>query len=81
MKSVKHKLSKERLQRKEETERDIAKVLQASDRELHPRGETLPEEQRVYRVKVVRVFSAYCYSTEQAYPLSWTAGGECSSTF
>ena len=56
IKSTKHKLGKERLVKKEATERDIATAFQTSSQELHPRGETLPEEQRIYRVKVVRVF-------------------------
>ena len=56
VKSSKHKLGKERLARKEAAERDIATAFQTANQELHPRGETLPEEQRIYRVKVVRVF-------------------------
>ena len=55
VKSSKHKLGKERLARKEAAERDIATAFQTANQELHPRGETLPEE-RIYRVKVVRVF-------------------------
>ena len=52
---MKHKSSKQWLARKEVNERDIAKALHATDQELHPQGETLPEE-RVYNVKVVHIF-------------------------
>lgn len=54
--SNKHKNGKERLASKEVAERDIARAIQAASEQLHPRGETLPEEQQVYRAKVVRVF-------------------------
>ena len=37
-------------------ERDIAEALKRTDECNHPRGETLPIDQRVYRVKVVRTF-------------------------
>ena len=50
--SAKHKNSKKRLEKKEERERDIAESL---IKEVHPRGETLPQQQ-VYRVKVVSAF-------------------------
>ena len=56
IKSTKHTLSKERLPKKEATERDIATAFQTSSQELHPRGGTLPEEQHIHRVKVVCVF-------------------------
>ena len=42
--------------KKEAAERDIATSFQNSSQELHSRGETLPEEQCIFRVKVVRVF-------------------------
>ena len=55
VKSTKHVLGKQRLARKEASERDIASVL-ATTQGVHPRGETLSEDQRIYRVKVVKVF-------------------------
>ena len=48
--SCKHKTGKEKLGTKEARERDIAKLLQENDKVIHPVGETLPMEQRVYRV-------------------------------
>ena len=54
--STKHKNGKERLLLKETKERDIAEALQVHDEAVHPIGETLPEEQRVYRVKVLNTF-------------------------
>ena len=51
--SNKHKVGKEKLALKESRERDIAKV---NDEANHPVGETLPMEQRVYRVKVLKSF-------------------------
>ena len=56
LQSAKHKSSKDRLHRKSQTEKDIAEALKTSDYTLNSKGETLPEEQRVYRVKVVRTF-------------------------
>ena len=54
--SCKHKTGKEKLGTKEARERDIAKLLQENDKVIHPVGETLPMEQRVYRVKVLKSF-------------------------
>ena len=41
---------------KEVRERDIAKLLKQSDEVNHPVGETLPMEQHVYRVRVLKSF-------------------------
>jgi hypothetical protein len=54
--SVKHKQSKVRLARTESRERDIAEALVSYDQQVHPRGETLSTDQRVYRIKVVMYF-------------------------
>ena len=54
--SQKHQKYKERLARKEERERNIASSLRKYNDEVHPRGETLPEQQQVYRMKVVSTF-------------------------
>ena len=54
--SNKHKRGQERLQLREARERDIAKCLKAHDKINHPAGETLPMEQRVYRLKVLKTF-------------------------
>ena len=52
----KHNTSKEKLSSKEAREKDIASSLKNFDTEHHPVGETLPMEQRVYRLKVLRTF-------------------------
>ena len=54
--SVKHKNGKVQLQAKAKRERDIADALQKHNGEQHLRGETLPIDQQVYRVKVVSCF-------------------------
>ena len=41
---------------KEAREKDIAVALAKHNEEQHLRGETLPEQQQVYRVKVVTAF-------------------------
>ena len=41
---------------KRRKERDIVQALKVHDETVYPVGETLPEEQRVYRVKVLRTF-------------------------
>ena len=56
LKSAKHQAGKQQLAAKEKSECDIAEALAASDEESHPVGETLPTDQRVYRVKVVMAF-------------------------
>lgn len=54
--SSKHQKSKQRLESKEARERDIADSLRKYNETTHLRGETLPEDQQVYRVKVVTAF-------------------------
>ena len=56
LKSKKHQEGKIRLQRKEAREQDLAKYLEKYNKEHHPRGETLPESQQIFRVKVVKTF-------------------------
>ena len=53
--SAKHRTGKDKLASKEASERDIAKLLKEGDIN-HPVGETLPMDQRVYRVKVLKSF-------------------------
>ena len=54
--SNKHKFGKEKLALQEARERDIAKCLKVHDDISHPVGVTLPMEQRVYRLKVLKTF-------------------------
>ena len=56
LKSGKHKAGKERVARKNREETDIVGALVSSDKNVHPVGETLPQDQRVYRIKVVKAF-------------------------
>ena len=56
IKSAKHKAGKERLQQKQAKEADIASALRVYNESVHLRGETLPEQQQVFRVKVVSCF-------------------------
>ena len=55
--SNKHKSGKEKLALKE-AYRDVAECLKAHDNTnmSHPAGETLPMDQRVYRLKVLKTF-------------------------
>lgn len=53
--SQKHKTSKSKLL-KEAKQRNIAELLKKYDKEHHPKGETLPNNVRVYRVTVVKSF-------------------------
>ena len=41
---------------KEKREQDVVKALGAYNKEVHPVGETLPADQRVFRIKVVSTF-------------------------
>ena len=56
VKSAKHQAGRKRLAAKEVHDIDIAAALKASDEVAHRVGETLPQDQRVYRVKVVTAF-------------------------
>ena len=56
IKSDKHTRGKEKLACKEKREHDIVKALGAYDKEVHPVGETLPADQRIFRIKVVSTF-------------------------
>ena len=51
-----NKTSKSKLFVKEAKQRSIAESLKQYDKEYHPKGETLPENVRVYRVTVVKSF-------------------------
>ena len=54
--SVKHRNAKERLAKNGARERDIASSLKKFNEQEHQKGETLPEQQQVYQVKVVSTF-------------------------
>ena len=56
IRSAKHMAGKARLEKKEAWEADIASALRAHNETFHPRGETLPEQQQVFCVKVVTCF-------------------------
>jgi len=56
IKSDKHHSGKEKLAGKEAHEQDIAKALKIHNDETHLKGETLPEQQQVFRMKVVTAF-------------------------
>lgn len=54
IKSAKHINNKMKLKQKQHLEVDIAKALTDYQSRVHPKGETLPESTRIYRVKVVK---------------------------
>ena len=54
--STKHAASKKKVASSNSREQDISVALSAYEKEVHPTGETLPEAQKVYRVKVVTTF-------------------------
>ena len=56
IKSSKHKDGKQALTTKQAREIDLARALERHDAQTHRKGETLPEEQKVYRAKVVFAF-------------------------
>ena len=56
IRSKKHESSKKKLEKKELREKDIADSLVSYNAKEHLSGETLPEQQQVYRVKVVMAF-------------------------
>ena len=56
MKSAKHADGTKRLTSKQAHEQDIARVLSVHNEQIHLNGENLPEQQQVFRVKVVSSF-------------------------
>ena len=54
IKSTKHNAGKNRPKSQKKTEIEIAETLETQDSVIFPKGESLPDNQRVYRVKVVR---------------------------
>ena len=56
VKSSKHAKGKERMSKKEAEERDLAETFQKYNDDVHLRGETLPQTQQVFRVKVLKSF-------------------------
>ena len=57
---AKHKSGKKQQAEKEKQQIDRAEALRASNADLHSKGETLPQDQRVYHIKVVRTFLQTC---------------------
>ena len=56
IKSTKHTTGKKRLENQRKDELEIVELLRSQDALEHPKGESLPDHQRVYRIKVVRTF-------------------------
>ena len=54
--SNKHKQSKEREAKRKVSDKTLADHLQVYERETNPRGETLSESHKLYRIKVVTAF-------------------------
>jgi len=56
IKSAKHTAGKIRLENQKKKDMEIAEALKSHDAEHNPKGETLPDKQRICRVKVTRTF-------------------------
>ena len=56
VRSVKHMDSKKRMKERVDREMDIVRALKKYDDGNHSKGETLSDEQRVYRIRVVTTF-------------------------
>ena len=54
--SKKHIDGKDKIKTKVAHEQEIAVALKKYNTDVHPRGETLPEAQQIYRIKVARTF-------------------------
>ena len=54
--SAKHKHGKLKLGKRESREKDIAEALAKYDKQEHPIGEMLSQDQRIYRINVVTAF-------------------------
>ena len=58
IKSSKHENDKQKLTLNKARERDIAEALEKHDAETQRKGKTLPEDQKVYKGRVVLAFMA-----------------------
>ena len=58
IKSTKHSDGKKRLEQQKAKDQDIAQSLRKYNEDVHLRGETVPEQQQVFRVKVLKTFLA-----------------------
>lgn len=56
IKSAKHISGKKKLETKRKADLEIVESLRSRDELENPKGKSLPDDQRVYRVKVVRTF-------------------------
>ena len=56
IKSGKHGDGKKRLDKIKANDQNIVQSLKKYNKEIHGRSETLPEQQQVFRVKVVKTF-------------------------
>ncbi len=56
IKSSKHNSGKNRLQSKQKKDIEIVEALKSYDSMESPVGETIPEQHRLYRIKVIRTF-------------------------
>ena len=54
--STKHRSSKENKANKQKQDKTVLEARKVYEKEVHPRGETLPEAQKLYRIKLVKVF-------------------------
>ena len=54
--SAKHGEGKEKLNKRSSSEVDIATALQSHNKQNHTEGESLPVDQQVYQVKVMKAF-------------------------
>ena len=73
VKSEKHRRGIIKLASKEKREQDIVKPLGAYDKEVHPVGESLPVDQRVFRV--VSTFLKATFALTAVHPVYACEGG------
>ena len=64
---AKHKKGIERLREKTAKEKDLAISLRQYNSVKHLRGETLPEAQQVYHVKMMKTFTSRCALRQTKY--------------
>ena len=54
--SIEHKASKDKEAKKNMRDRTLAQHLEINESKAHPRGKTLPDSQKFYRIKIVTAF-------------------------
>ena len=81
IKSVKHNECKKKLKTKQGKEIEISTALKKYDESVNSKGQTILDEQRVYRVKVIFTERVSRHALQMSLPTELTVSSSIGSTF